>query len=245
MNRALDTMPTEVVQEIAVNLEIDGCLALSQTCRSLRAATLDALLLKKVIGSQHTLWNFHSINLIRIAQRLHYDARILQRYKYYALDQDRLGRWDKFAFNRAVQTSFGLSLPVWTRYAVADLKAFRLCSELNTQVDADGCGKFGFASERAFGQAMRYLPHILVLKRESNGLHQPHAALRSINPSLQIQAFTPLALRLQWPYKSCNLSRLNLTRWFLIAWRSHTALPCSARTHRKHPCLVRHRLAPP
>ena len=162
----LDTICTELVQNIAVNLEVDGCFALSQVCRSLRAATIDALLLREVIGTQHTLWNFHSINLIRIAQRLHYDARILQRYKCYALDLDRLGHWDKLAFNYSIQEHFGLDLETWARYAVADLRAFRLCSALNAQTETDGRGKFGFASESSFENTMRFLPHILVLKRK-------------------------------------------------------------------------------
>ena len=194
MTQTLDLMPTEVVREIAVNLEVDGCLALARTCHSLRADTLDALILKQVIGSQHTLWNFHSINLLRIAKRLHYDHRILQRYKFYALDQDRLGRWDKLAFNRIVQNNFGLSLDVWTRYAVADQKAFRLCSDLNTQVDDKGHGRFGFLSDKAFGLTMRYLPHILVLKRKSVG---SLFVVWSLNKLLQIPVFMPpVSLRL-------------------------------------------------
>ena len=162
----LDSVPTEVVHNIALHLEVDGCLALAQSCHSLRSSCLDALLLRQVIGTQHTLWNFHSLNLLRIARRLNYDIKILQRYKFFALDQDRLGRWDKLAFNETIQHHFGLDLDVWARFAVADLRAFRLCSELNSQVDESGRGKYGFASDASFERTMAYLPHILTLKRK-------------------------------------------------------------------------------
>ncbi|KAL9087962.1 MAG: hypothetical protein Q9159_003317 [Coniocarpon cinnabarinum] len=163
----LDALPTEVLGHITHHLEVGACLCLGQTCRAIRHATHDALVLRDVISSQHILWNFHSLNLIRIARRLNYDAKILERYHVIARDQRRLGQWDKAAFNDVVQQHFGLDVDTWIRYALADSRAFHLCAELNCQVDENGRGKFGFASNAAFDKAMGFLPHLLTLKHPS------------------------------------------------------------------------------
>lgn len=171
MGVLLNDMPSEILSHIATNLNAKDALSLSSACRTTRSSCLDPLLYKDLIERQHTLWSFHMLNLDRIARRVHQDANVLARYKYFDLDASRIGHWDKGAFNNTLRQHFGLDLHIWMRYAVADYKAFVLCEQLNGNIWRDGHPCLDHVNEPKLSQALQYLPDLLLLKRKSI----PHA----------------------------------------------------------------------
>lgn len=166
MGVSLIDMPNEILTNIASNLNAQDTLSLSTTRRSIRAGCLDSLLFKDLIERQHTLWSFHSLNLDRIARRIHQDASVLARYKYFDLDASRTAHWDKGALNSTIRQYFGLDLRVWMRYAMADYKAYVLCEQLNGNLWRDGHPCLDHINEPKILDALQYLPNLLTLKRK-------------------------------------------------------------------------------
>lgn len=158
----LADLPSELLSNTATILPPEDAVALAQTCRSLYQSTNDSFVFESIIRRRQHQWENYSDNINGILQRASKDASVLTKYGHFdAFAQHRLFAEDS-AFASLIRKRFGRNVDAWSRYAVADSKAFQLC-ELMHDVYVM---KNPEAHAGSLLSAMDYLPHLFILKRK-------------------------------------------------------------------------------
>lgn len=76
----LDTLPKELISQIAVSSDALSILSLSQTCRKIRSACYDSLVFRELLQTQRNLWTVDSLDLDAIDTRCGKDAALWARF---------------------------------------------------------------------------------------------------------------------------------------------------------------------
>lgn len=155
----LDELPAELLSAIASRLDFIALLQLSQTCRSVRRACLDGLVLKNLIVEQEACTSFFRCLLATVDKDESVLARYDRRSSPYLVRRRTVAYWAKQSSADQIQRHFGLDSQVWMRFACADYQTAKFCCK--------------DTSARTFDQdlflysLMTFVPHLFVLKHSS------------------------------------------------------------------------------